>query len=226
MKAKPLLAALGAVGAIGAFTGPAHAYGLNTNVTFGGSNPGSFNVLMQLIQGTQNSFKVTIKSNDTGPGDGIFDPGTPEHSVSQAEFAFYDDFGGASGAGDSVNSAGDNGNGGTANTWNKNPVTAGGFQFSDPGGSSGVNNIRMNASNQFNGVITLAAVSNFQNVKSMDVRLFNGFSVLRTANFSDSVPNAPEGAGMALLLSGLAPLGMLLRRGRGVRSSPPTTGAA
>ena len=246
MRPKSLFVSVAVAGAMWLTTSAAHAYGFNTNVTFTDSNPGSFNVLIQHLTGTNNGWKITVKSLGSGTP-GQFPNLSPEHNVHQMGFQFFNTasslyypttIAGSTGSGSVSNAAAGFGLwGGSAGT---NPINSQAatpqsqyFWFTNnqkdpvPGPPYNVQSpydLQMNASNTFVGYLNLAdnpafGVNSYLNVNGTGIRMFNGVVTNGAAIADARIQDAPEGAGLLLLFPALAPVGLVLR-GKIRRTNP------
>lgn len=189
------------------------------------------------VLGSQTTFQVRVKSNDAGPGDGIFDKATPEHNVHRIQLSFFKpsveqnpNAVNQSQIGQPLNSIFDSGFGGVNGLNWTTSVTSGEFAFVDPTGEFGLFNIAMDGSNEFVGEFTLGRPGlTLDDVRLARIELLNGETGEQYANFSRDEPSVPgltpEGDSAAMLLPALLPLGLVLRRRmavRGAKSATPT----
>ena len=183
--------------------GVAGAQSLNVNLHFTDTNPGSFNVQLNRDNANWSLWNVFVTSN------GDFQFPTPEHNVSEVWIEFYDEHKMR------INSPGDVGSGATylagtnafEQSWNYYHLDPNrpwkGF-LGDPDGRNGYENIRMDASNYFSGQLNLA---DKRHATYVAIQLKNGKTVE-----SSLYRLAPEPASLAMLVPGLVPLGLVLRR--------------
>jgi len=176
----------------------------NTNANAVGGSTGSYHV--QIDENSIYNFRINLLQANIAGGD-------PSADVSKLRLTFFDQ---ANGGGCVVGVLGIDGTGGTnAPAFNNWSVATGSFfsaQFADTTAKPGANRVLSDGTNYFaesaGGRINLAN----GNAKSFTIQTSDGGNGTYLSTFNITDFSTPEPASLALLLPGLIPLGMVLRR--------------